>query len=106
MAPRESTKEFFGGKACEKDSKTNKDVISRGEVKGELVRKTDGSYNGTLDCLACSTRESILTEYKLTDEDAEWLDENFKRSPQSSQVNEIEALRKGTKCLLNTLDSW
>jgi hypothetical protein len=49
------------------------------EAKRELVRKTKENYNSILECLSCSTRESNLTEHKLTDEDVEWLDENFKR---------------------------
>lgn len=31
------------------------------------------------ECLTCSIRESDLTEYRLKDKEAEWLDENFKR---------------------------
>lgn len=46
------------------------------------------------ECLTCSTRESDITEHTLTDQHAEWLDENFKRSLQFSHVDKGEILQK------------
>ncbi len=49
------------------------------------------------ECLTCSTRESDSTEHKLTDQDTEWLDENFKRSLQFSRIDVSVALHKWYK---------
>ncbi|KAE9365807.1 HET-domain-containing protein, partial [Stipitochalara longipes BDJ] len=49
------------------------------------------------ECLTCSTRESDPTVYRLTNQDTEWLDENFKRSLQFSQTEVSVVLHKWYK---------
>jgi Heterokaryon incompatibility protein (HET) len=53
------------------------------------------------ECLTCSTRESDTRQHRLTDQEAEWLDENFKRSLQYTRLEDIagraKAIRKWYK---------
>jgi hypothetical protein len=49
------------------------------------------------ECLTCSTRESDIRKHRLTDQEAEWLDENFKRSLQYSGVEEAEGVAKALR---------
>jgi hypothetical protein len=49
------------------------------------------------ECLTCSTRESDLTEYRLKDQDAEWLDENFKRSLEFPLVHSLPLLQANSQ---------
>jgi len=49
------------------------------------------------ECLTCSTRESDTTEHRLTDQDTEWLDENFKRSLQFSNTEVSVVMHKWYK---------